>query len=47
MKLQEWHRTILLLLAIVFATAFIVWLRTGYQSGLLDILGYIYLQPEI
>lgn len=38
MKIKEWHRTVILLIAIAFATGFIIWLRTGYQASLLDVL---------
>lgn len=39
MKLHEWHRTIILLVLIVIAISYIIWLRTGFQSGLLENLG--------
>jgi hypothetical protein len=38
MKLKEWHRTVVLLILIIVAIGYIVWLRTGYQSNLLEIL---------
>lgn len=38
MIFKEWHRTILLIILIIAAIAYIVWLRTGYQSNLIDIL---------
>lgn len=38
MKFKEWHRTVLLLVLIAVAVGYIIWLRTGYQTSLLDIL---------
>ncbi len=38
MKLTEWHRTIILLVLLAIAVGYIVYLKTGYQSGLENIL---------
>lgn len=38
MRLKEWHRTVVLLVLIVVAVSYIIWLRTGYQTNLIDIL---------
>ncbi len=39
MNLKEWHRTVILVTLILVALGFIVWLRTGFQSNILDTLG--------
>lgn len=38
MNKREWLRTFMLVVLITVAVVYIYWLRTGYQSGLLDIL---------
>lgn len=36
--MKEWHRTVILLILLAAAIGFIVWLRTGYEANLRDIL---------
>jgi hypothetical protein len=36
--MKEWHRTVLLVLLLLFALAAIWWLHTGHESLLLDSL---------
>jgi hypothetical protein len=38
MRIKEWHRTIILLILLAIAVGYIIYLKTGYQSNLEDIL---------
>lgn len=38
MKIQEWHRTVLLVVLLVIAVGLIIWLRTGFESGSVETL---------
>jgi hypothetical protein len=38
MRLREWHRTVLLVILLVAAVGYLVYLKTGYQAHLEDIL---------
>ena len=38
MKLKEWHRTVILVTLLAIAVAYIIYLKTGYQSHIDDIL---------
>jgi len=38
MHLKEWHRTIILSLLIVIAIGYIIYLKTGYETQIEDIL---------
>ena len=36
--MKEWHRTIILVLLLIVAIGFVAWLRSGYETRMLDIL---------
>ncbi len=36
--MKEWYRTVLLVGLIIFAVGFIIWLHTGYETRILDLL---------
>jgi hypothetical protein len=39
MRIKEWHRTVILMILLVLAVALIIYLKTGYQTNLENILG--------
>lgn len=39
MKIKEWHRTVVLLIILAITIGYIVYLKTGYQSSLENLLG--------
>jgi hypothetical protein len=38
MRIKEWHRTVILLVLLAIAVGYIVYLKTGYESNLENIL---------
>jgi hypothetical protein len=38
MRFKEWHRTVLLVILLVAAAGYLIYLKTGYQSHLENIL---------
>lgn len=38
MRIKEWHRTVLLIILLAIAAGYLVYLKTGYQSHLENIL---------
>jgi hypothetical protein len=39
MRIKEWHRTVILMILLVLAVTLIIYLKTGYQTNLENILG--------
>jgi hypothetical protein len=38
MRIKEWHRTVLLVVLLIMAVGYLMYLKTGYQAHLEDIL---------
>lgn len=38
MKIKEWHRTVILVILLLVAIGYIVYLKTGYQANIENIL---------
>jgi hypothetical protein len=38
MRLKEWHRTVILLILLAVAVGYIIYLKTGYETNVENIL---------